>query len=122
MGQPFKKRYQGARKAGRNSVEIVGLQKLQIQSASLVAIGANPLDIRKKGPDVDMYTFACSHAHFACRHAKFAFLHVNTVAKFFFMLTCMFTCQHAIFIDMHVAIKCMLTWNWIYVDMELDAC
>jgi hypothetical protein len=25
-------------------VEIVGLQKLQIQSASLVAIGANPLD------------------------------------------------------------------------------
>ena len=44
MGQAFKKRYQGARKAGRNSVEIVGLQKLQIQSASLVAIGANPLD------------------------------------------------------------------------------
>ena len=38
------KRYQGAPKAVGKYVEIVGLQKLQIQSASLVAIGANPLD------------------------------------------------------------------------------
>ena len=34
-------RYQGAPKAVGVYVEIVGLQKLQIQSASLVAIGAN---------------------------------------------------------------------------------
>ena len=37
-------RYQGAPKAGRDYVEIVGLQKLLGLSASLVAIGANPLD------------------------------------------------------------------------------
>jgi len=43
-GQALQVRYQGAPKAGPNYVEIVGLQKLQIQSASLVAIGANPLD------------------------------------------------------------------------------
>jgi hypothetical protein len=42
--QALQVRYQGAPKAGPNYVEIVGLQKLQIQSASLVAIGANPLD------------------------------------------------------------------------------
>ena len=43
-GQALQVRYQGAPKAVGNYVEIVGLQKLQIQSASLVAIGANPLD------------------------------------------------------------------------------
>jgi len=43
-GQALQVRYQGAPKAGPNYVGIVGLQKLQIQSASLVAIGANPLD------------------------------------------------------------------------------
>ena len=37
-------RYQGAPKAGRIYVEMVGLQKLLGLSASLVAIGANPLD------------------------------------------------------------------------------
>ena len=37
-------RYQGAPKAVRNYVEMVGLQKLLGLSASLVAIGANPLD------------------------------------------------------------------------------
>ena len=42
--QALQVRYQGAPKAVGNYVEIVGLQKLQIQSASLVAIGANPLD------------------------------------------------------------------------------
>ena len=36
--------YQGAPKAVGNYVEIVGLQKLLGLSASLVAIGANPLD------------------------------------------------------------------------------
>ena len=40
----FKLRYQGARKAVGFYAEMVGLQKLQIQSASLVAIGANPVD------------------------------------------------------------------------------
>ena len=40
----FELRYQEAPKAGQKYVEMVGLQKLQIQSASLVAIGANPLD------------------------------------------------------------------------------
>ena len=43
-GQALQVRYQGAPKGCRNYVEMVGLQKLQIQSASLVAIGANPLD------------------------------------------------------------------------------
>ena len=43
-GQALQVRYQGAPKAVGNYVEIVGLQKLQIRSASLVAIGANPLD------------------------------------------------------------------------------
>ena len=43
-GQALQVRYQGAPKARRNYVEMVGLQKLQIQSASLVAIRANPLD------------------------------------------------------------------------------
>ena len=43
-GQALQVRYQGAPKAVRNYVEMVGLQKLQIQSASLVSIGANPLD------------------------------------------------------------------------------
>ena len=43
-GQALQVRYQGAPKGCRNYVENVGLQKLQIQSASLVAIGANPLD------------------------------------------------------------------------------
>ena len=42
--QALQVRYQGAPKAVRNYVEMVGLQKLQIQSASLVAIGANQLD------------------------------------------------------------------------------
>jgi hypothetical protein len=37
-GQAWQVRCQGAPKARRNYVEIVGLQKLQIQSASLVAI------------------------------------------------------------------------------------
>ena len=43
-GHAFQLRYQGARKAGRNYVEIVGLQKLQIQGESLVPIGAILLD------------------------------------------------------------------------------
>ena len=43
-GQALQVRYQGAPKAVRKFLEMVGLQKLQIQSASLVAIGANPLD------------------------------------------------------------------------------
>ena len=43
-GQALQVRYQGAPKGCRNYVENVGLQKLQIRSASLVAIGANPLD------------------------------------------------------------------------------
>ena len=43
-GQTLQVRYQGAPKGCRNYVENVGLQKLQIQSASLVAIGANPVD------------------------------------------------------------------------------
>ena len=43
-GQALQVWYQGAPKAVRNYVEMVGLQKLQIQSASLVAIRANPLD------------------------------------------------------------------------------
>ena len=42
--QALQVRYQGAPKAGPNYVEIVGLQKLLGLSASLVAIGANPLD------------------------------------------------------------------------------
>ena len=42
--QALQVRYQGAPKARRNYVEIVGLQKLLGLSASLVAIGANPLD------------------------------------------------------------------------------
>ena len=40
----FKLRYQGAGLASGENVEIVGLQKLQIQSASRVAIGANLFD------------------------------------------------------------------------------
>ena len=44
MRYVFKLRYQGERKAVGFYAEMVGLQKLQIQSASLVAIGANPLD------------------------------------------------------------------------------
>ena len=43
-GQALQVRYQGAPKARRNYVEMVGLQKLLGLSASLVAIGANPLD------------------------------------------------------------------------------
>ena len=43
-GQALQVRYQGAPKAVGNYVEIVGLQKLLGLSASLVAIGANPLD------------------------------------------------------------------------------
>ena len=43
-GQALQMRYQGAPKAPRKNVEIVGLQKLLGLSASLVAIGANPLD------------------------------------------------------------------------------
>ena len=43
-GQALQVRYQGAPKAVRNYVEMVGLQKLLGLSASLVAIGANPLD------------------------------------------------------------------------------
>ena len=42
--QALQVRYQGAPKAVWNYVEIVGLQKLLGLSASLVAIGANPLD------------------------------------------------------------------------------
>ena len=42
--QALQVRYQGAPKAVGNYVEIVGLQKLLGLSASLVAIGANPLD------------------------------------------------------------------------------
>ena len=42
--QELQVRYQGAPKAVGNYVEIVGLQKLLGLSASLVAIGANPLD------------------------------------------------------------------------------
>ena len=42
--QALQVRYQGAPKARRNYVEMVGLQKLLGLSASLVAIGANPLD------------------------------------------------------------------------------
>ena len=42
--QALQVRYQGAPKAVRIYVEIVGLQKLLGLSASLVAIGSNPLD------------------------------------------------------------------------------
>ena len=42
--QALQVRYQGAPKAPRKNVEIVGLQKLLGLSASIVAIGANPLD------------------------------------------------------------------------------
>ena len=40
----FSLQYQGAPKTVWNYVEMGGLQKLQIQSTSLVAIGTNPLD------------------------------------------------------------------------------